>query len=271
MTVSPRGRITLPAIAVDVIQTRLRATLPAALKTVGFGSTEDERRMLHQRAWQELEARGLVRTGDLDPFLEDAFQILARPPLAVWALLQTDRENGIDAVIAASGDFAVLAMQSGPENAPREEKELVLEAVRPTGLAHVAASLLPEHRPGKGQSVSCPSDLIEKATANASPGPGGLRASLTSHGMRPGEAEFIAEVLTSERLRYGEFSTRSFNRLAGKTTRSAYRVDVLDTSIGRYLLQHKPDGQGRPWFAMAPTDRTRMAGRIQELITSVTT
>ncbi|WP_253860084.1 ESX secretion-associated protein EspG [Actinoalloteichus caeruleus] len=96
MSVSPRGRITLPAIAVDVIQTRLRATLPAALKTVGFGSTEDERRMLHQRAWQELEARGLVRHGDLDPFLEDAFQILARPPLAVWALLQTDRENCID-------------------------------------------------------------------------------------------------------------------------------------------------------------------------------
>ncbi|AUS80448.1 hypothetical protein C1701_21305 [Actinoalloteichus sp. AHMU CJ021] len=30
------------------------------------------------------------------PILEDAFQILARPPLAVWALLQTDRENGID-------------------------------------------------------------------------------------------------------------------------------------------------------------------------------
>ncbi|ASO17929.1 hypothetical protein FHR81_005418 [Actinoalloteichus hoggarensis] len=263
------GQIVLSALAVDTICTRLNVKLPPLLKPIGFGDTEEERRMLHQRAWRDLESRGLVEYGELNRFLEDTFRTLARPALAVWATMMLDRQNGIDAVAAADGDFAVLAKVESVEGTPRTELSLTLEATRPTGLAYAAVGLLPDHPAGRGHSISHPAEQIEQAATSGARSATQLRTAFANAGLRGTDAEFLAEVLSAERKRAGEFTARSFDPLSGRLRKSEYRVDFMDNVTGRFFLQQKTGSDGRRWFTLAPSDKKRLGAQVAELCSLV--
>ncbi|MBB5910874.1 ESX secretion-associated protein EspG [Actinoalloteichus hymeniacidonis] len=259
----------LPALAVDTICTRLNLKLPSVLKPIGFGETEDERRMLHQRTWRDLESQGLVVHGELDRFLDETFHTLARPALAVWATMMLDRETSLDAVAAANGDFAVLAKVEAPPSKPRTELSLALEPTRPTGLAFAAVGLLPEHPAGRGHSISHPAEQIEQAAGSGARSPEQLRNAFESVGLRGVDAEFLAEVLSAERKRAGEFTARSFDPLSGRVRKSEYRVDFMDNVTGRFFLQQKIGSDGRRWFTLAPSDKKRLGAHVAELCSLV--
>ncbi|AOS65967.1 ESX secretion-associated protein EspG [Actinoalloteichus hymeniacidonis] len=269
MTVDVRGRISLSAIEVDSILTTLKVALPTAFQFLGFGETEDERRQLLRQAWQGLESKGLVERGELHPFLVSAFQTLARPAMSIWAFIQLGGMEEIDAVVAANGEFAVLAAHHGAKDLHPHDRELNLEPVRGSGLPWAAAALLPEHRPGPGRSVNCGSAEIEEASKAAGRNPESARTAFMQAGIRQSDADMLATVLTAKRLRFGEFSARGFDPLSGRTRKSEFRADILDTVNGRYLLQHKPDQSGGRWFTMAPTDRNRFATQLDEVLQSV--
>ncbi|ASO22993.1 hypothetical protein FHR81_003655 [Actinoalloteichus hoggarensis] len=264
-----RGRITLSALEVDSILTTLKTSLPTAFHFLGFGDTEDERRQLHRQAWQGMERKGLVERGELHPFLTRAFQTLARPALSIWAFVQLGGAEEIDAVIAGSGEFAVIAAHHGSKDRHPRDRELHLDPVRGSALPWAAAGLLPEHRPGPGRSVSCSSEEIEAAGKRIGRDSSAARTAFVQAGIRPADADMLAAVLTAKRLRFGEFSARAFDPLSGRVRKSEFRADVLDTVAGRYLLQHKPDRSGGRWFTMAPTDRGRLAERLDEVLQSV--
>ncbi|WP_198042878.1 MULTISPECIES: ESX secretion-associated protein EspG [Actinoalloteichus] len=264
-----RGRITLSALEVDSILTTLKTALPTAFQFLGFGDTEDERRQLHRQAWQGLERKGLVERGELHPFLVNAFRVLARPTQSIWAFIQLGGMEEIDAVIAASGEFAVLAAHHGHKDRHPHDRDLNLDPVRGSGLPWAAAGLLPEHQAGPGRSVNCSSAEIEAAGKLIGRDSGAARNAFIQSGIRPADADMLATVLSARRVRFGEFSARSFDQLSGRTRKSEFRADILDTVAGRYLLQHKPDRSGGRWFTMTPTDRSRFAGQLDEVLQSV--
>ncbi|AOS60942.1 ESX secretion-associated protein EspG [Actinoalloteichus hymeniacidonis] len=261
-------RFTLSAVAVDAVRTHLKTRLPPLFYTVGFGETQEERRRLHLQAWNELDSLGLLDRGEPAAFLADAFYTLARPTRAVYGAYLIDRTTGANAVSAANGEFAVLATQTEPEGSTEIERPLTLERIWSTSLGRAVVEVLPQVPAGRGLSVSLPSDDVLQASEEGGRSTTALRSSLTAAGLRPGEAEVVARTLTAQRLRAGQISASAFDRLTGKTTKGAYRVDFLDTAEGRYFMQHKPSHDGRHWFTIAPADRAMLASQVETLLST---
>ncbi|ASO17766.1 hypothetical protein FHR81_003950 [Actinoalloteichus hoggarensis] len=259
-------RFTLTALAADAVRVHLKTRLPPLFYTVGFGESEEERRRLHRTAWAELDALGLLDRGEPVPFLADAFTTLSRPMRAVYGAYQLDRTTGANAVSVANGEFAVLATQTEPEGSTEAERPLTIERIWSTSLARAVVEVLPQVPAGQGTSVSLPSDDMLHAAQRSGRSMTALRSALTAAGLRGGEADVVARTLTAHRLRAGQISAGSFDRLTGRTTDGTYRVDFIDTADGRYLMGHRPSHDGRRWFTIAPADRAMLARQVEELL-----
>ncbi|APU12195.1 MULTISPECIES: ESX secretion-associated protein EspG [Actinoalloteichus] len=262
-------RFTLTALAVDAVRTRLTTRLPPLFYTVGFGESAEERRHLHRRAWAELDSLGLLERGEPVSFLADAFATLSRPMRAVYGAYMIDRTTGANAVSAANGEFAVLATQTEPAGSTEAERPLTIERIWSTSLGRAVVEVLPQVPAGRGVSVSLPSDDVLRAAEAGGRSTAALRSAMTATGLRPGQADVVARTLTAQRLRAGQISATSFDRLTGRTIDGAYRVDFLDTAEGRYLMQHKPSHDGGHWFTIAPSDRAMLASQVDALLSTV--
>lgn len=249
----------LTPVAVDVARQSLRVGLPPMLDLPVPEPGADRVR----QGWQELQRSGLADGEELSPFLADALHALHRPEAQVTVVI-AEPGGSRQAVLSAAGEFAVLARVL--------DGALTLEAVPRSGLARIAAALLPEVAPGPGQSVSVPSESVDAAVGSVAHGAEfGVRlgAALRERGVRAEDAEFLAGVLGAERVRAAQFGGRGFDALTGRTTWSPVTVDVLDTAAGRYFAQHRRGQDGRRWFSLAPTDRRRLLDRVGELVRQI--
>ncbi|AUS78714.1 hypothetical protein C1701_10425 [Actinoalloteichus sp. AHMU CJ021] len=263
-----QDQVRLSVAQVDSIRVRLGLALPPTLLAGGRGTTQDERRVLLRRAWRELEAERWVDGGEPHPFLHRAFQTLARPAVAVSVAVEEVGGQGWNAVAAREGTFGVVAILRDQPDEDEWARTVVLEPIPPTSVAYRAAAVLPPVPGGGGPSISHPSDPITVAADQAGRDVGRLRSALRRAGLRTGEAGHLAEALTANRLRAGEFSVRGFDPLAGRR-RADHTVEFVDTARGRHLAQHRPGPDGRRWFTFVSGDARRLVGRLEELVVQV--
>lgn len=246
----------LTPVAVDAARQSLRVSLPPMLDLPPPQPGAERTR----QGWRDLQSRGLAQGEELAPFVADALHALGRPEAQLTVVI-AEAGGSRQAVLAAAGDFAVLARVL--------DGALTLESVPRSGLARLAVALLPEVAPGNGQSVSVPSESVDTAVSAAAGQGDELSAALRERGVRAADAEFLATVLGAERVRAAQFGGRGFDALTGRTTWSPVTVDVFDTAGGRYFGQHRRGQDGRRWFSLAPTDRRRLLDRVGELVRQI--
>jgi hypothetical protein len=250
--------------------------LPYPLKVRSHGATEDERRMLRQRAHAELQARGIRdRQGRLEPHVEDWLSLLARPALSVDALHIPDFQQPPIAILAASDDRAgVVAIQ--------DANGIWLRPVLADSVVSTVVDLLPAGRRGNEASITLPLDEalhtapvrvpvaaagvseIDSDAAKAKRQPK-ARSSLSDRATDPREA--YGKLSGQPRLRGGQLAANSRNNLGGKQ-----RSRVLawfDTATGRYLSLSRAGTDGREWVTISPADPKTLRTRLGEMVSSV--
>ena len=186
----------------------------------------------------------------------------AEPPdeqLGSLLRLLGDHVTAVDVVAELGGPLRGLAASDGRRGvlAVVRAGQVVLTAIRPTGLAMALLSLLPEVRPGSGNALSAPLDVVRKAAERsnrASDSGHDVRAALIRSGMSRDDATLMSELATG-RTAGGQFGVTHRNERASTV------VTWFDTAKGRYLLVS--DGS---WLSVAPADNSRIAARIDTIL-----
>lgn len=248
--------ITLSRLEFDVLWEHLGlGPFPTVYRLLGHGQTYDERARLVQRTWDSLRERGLGGPVSLDARLVAVLRVLARPAREVDARINHG-SRVVRALAGSAGEEAAVAVL--------DADGFRLTEVTPGGLSRAMVALLPAHPAGTGHSVSL-SDRAFSAACQAADGTkDGLRAALLAQGLRPGDAEQLAEAL-DDIATVGQFGGAQLDSW-GRRRRGEYVVGFVDSAAGRYLLESRTVlGGGERWTTVAPTDPVRLAGEIDRL------
>src|SRR5947208_1004044 len=136
--------ISLSALEFDVLWEHLRLeSMPLAVTVPSPGKTYEERDALVERAWADLEARGLGRPVSVHPDLEYALRILDRPDREVDGRAYV--EGTVRLIVAAAGEDAAIAILG--------EDRVTVRRTAITSLANHASlsvELLPSRPAGPG-------------------------------------------------------------------------------------------------------------------------
>ncbi|GAA3461290.1 ESX secretion-associated protein EspG [Saccharothrix longispora] len=250
-----REPVTISALEFDVLWEHLRLeTMPLVLKVPSPGKTHAERAELEQRAWTDLERRGLGRPVSLDPMLEDLLHLLNRPQREVDGRLWLGRS--VRVLAAAKGQSGVLAVLDGDQ--------LTLRAASAESLAREALSVLPPAPAGPGHSVTLPSTDLD-AAATGSNTPDDLVRALLARGIRQQDAHTLAEMFRDADHR-GQFGA-AFRDKYGKRVRPDHVIGFFDNPRGRYLQVRRATPGQQPWSTISPVDTRRLLHHLDSLTT----
>lgn len=83
--------------------------------------------------------------------------------------------------------------------------------------------------------------------------------------MRRPDAEVIASVLTAPRVRTGQLAATGHEQHGGKGHVVDLQVGFVDTALGRYLTQDRPEETGSH-LTIAPADAAKLRERVDALI-----
>jgi hypothetical protein len=254
------GPYALSLAAVDVLAQTLDVNLrlfPFEIPSVG--RMQADRTRIAKAVFVDLNRRGLIQHGEIEPELRQALHTLAdyRVAVASMGTLSADEQLFARASASANGEIGVLAVQRG--------QQLRVEQIRPTALAVTMVGLLPKADAGTGQSVT----LTKPATAASGGRDGELFTQV--HGSIGADPVLrIAEgYLARPRTGSGFFAVSARNR-HGREVRAG-EIGWFDTDLGRYLhLSPPPDSEGRVHGTFSPADPARLTQQLGQLIDSVT-
>jgi hypothetical protein len=222
-----------------------------------FGDYQRDRRQIAREVFLDLNRKGLIQNGDLDPQLVRALRTLSEYVITVSVMGTVEKTKKIYARAAAAGETGVLAVKEG--------ETLRLELIRPTALAVTLVGLLPTMDSAPGQSVTItlpdttnqqdPDDILTPVYANRTANEQQLR---------------LAEsYLSRPRTGTGLFTISGRDRRTGRA-RQAGHVTWVDTDEGRYLTVVRPsDGSGQVRSTFSPADPPRLTSQLAELIESI--
>lgn len=250
--------ITLSALEFDVLWEHLRlGQLPLVVKVPSPGKTNDERAQLEEKAWTDLEGRGLGRPVEVNPDIEDILSALAKPEREVD--LRAYAGRGTRVLAAAGGDVAGVAELS--------DGQVTLRRVSASGLPSAVLAALPTAVPGPGQSVTLRTSDFE-AAAHASVGTrDGFQAALLGHGIRKDDAVVLGEMI-KDVSGLGNFGAAARDKL-GRRRRAERVVSFFDTEDGRYVQIRRPSQDGTMWTTISPADTRNLTHHVQELLDEI--
>ncbi|MEV0676678.1 ESX secretion-associated protein EspG [Actinosynnema sp. NPDC050436] len=227
-----------------------------------LGQTFDERRGIRNAVYNDLESRGLARRGRVSPEVEEALNLLVRFDFSLNAIASLDPKNVERQLLAragAKGELAVVAVL--------DDRQMKVDTLRSSTLLRTVVDLIPQSRPGPGQSLTVPvpssappppprrDEDFGSATFTSAMAP---RSTATSQ-VRALEATF-----ERPRLRAGQFGVTVRGR-HGREQR-APQVAWFDNDQGRYMSQTRLGQDGQKWLTHAPADNARIAAQLaQEL------
>ncbi|HVV12332.1 MAG TPA: ESX secretion-associated protein EspG [Amycolatopsis sp.] len=242
--------------------------LPYPLRVRSHGATVDERAALRQRAHNELKARGLRdHFGRLEPWIEDAFTVLARPTLSIDALHIPEFQRPPVGILAASdGQTGVLAIQDADG-----------VWIRPTfaeGLVSAVVELLPPGSRGTEPSVTLPvEEALRIPPSRVSVPAGGPDAPVKSRrrtslsDQAADQRDTYARISGQPRLRGGQLAANTRSELNGR--RRSPVLAWFDTSTGRYLSLSRAGTDGREWVTVSGADAKTLRSRLGEMVTGL--
>jgi hypothetical protein len=253
-----REPVSLSALEFDVLWEHLRlGSMPLAVKVPSPGKTYEERAALEQRAWSDLEGRGLGRPVAVHPEIEYALRLLARPDREVDARAWVDRS--VRLIAASVGDEAAVAVLS--------DDQLTLRRTSASGLASTAVGLLPSGAAGPGKSVSLRSDDFEAAANGAGGTQQGFHAALRGRGIRSDDADALSTMINDVRGT-GNFGAAARDRL-GRRQRGDRVVSFFDTDAGRYVQIRRASPDGNLWTTISPADNRKLVQHVEQMLSEV--
>lgn len=249
--------IELSGLEFDVVWEHLRlGAYPTVYRMMGHGRTAAERSRLVDQAWRSLQAKGLGRRGAPDRLLAELLAVLSRPEFEVDVRMNHG-DRAVRALAGTRAGVAAIGVLAGGV--------FRFSETTPGGLSRAAVALLPEHPAGEGASVTLPSVVFSAACAAAGDDPTRLRLALAERGVRQEDARQLAGALTGI-TGAGQFGAARLDRW-GRRVRADRVVGFVDSTGGRFLLEVTPAAPTAPrWTTVAPTDPTRLAGRIDRLL-----
>ena len=252
------GPIHVSALEFDVLWEHFGLEdMPLAVKVPSPGKTFDERKQLEARAWAEIERRGLGRPVAMDPRVEQALGVLARPDREVDG--RTWLGRSVRFLAAARGEEAVLAILA--------DDYLTIHPVSPTGLPAAAVGVLAAVPAGPGQSTTLPSADFEQA-ANAAGGTReGFERALRARGVRDDDVTALTTMI-KDVVATGNFGAAARDRW-GKRHRADRVVSFFDTPDGRYVQIRRPAPDGTLWTTISPTDARKLTHHIEQVLNEV--
>jgi len=243
--------------AVDILSAGLRVNPRVyPFQIPSFGEFAEDRVRIADAIKNDLIGRGLADQRDLAPEVADAIRLLSDYQVAVAVMGETEGGKKVYARGAATARKGMVAVQ--------EDNVLKFEIIRPESLARHIAALLPNAKPGPGQSVT-----ITQPKAHPAPQDGddlGFRRVAPPRTNTTAQLRGAEEMLRRKRLGSGHFAVTGRDR-NGKINQ-APALGWIDTDAGRYLVQAhaNPDVDGGTFF---PADTNRMIHQLNELLRSV--
>lgn len=247
------GPYSLSLAAVDVLSQSLDLNprlFPFEIPSIG--QLVEDRIRIGKAVFADLDRRGLITRGRLDPDLRTALTTLADYHVAVAAMGTLDKERKLFARASAAADSGVLAVLEG--------QRLRLELIRPTALAVTMVGLLPKLDAGPGQSVT----LTKPASVGARD-----ERFATVRGSRSADPmlRIAQSYLTRPRTGSGFFSVSGRDRV-GREIRAG-EIGWFDTDAGRYLNLSRPPGEdGQVHGTISPADAGRLTQQLGQLVES---
>lgn len=230
--------ITLSAPAVDLLGEQLNLTVrqyPFELPRIS--ELAEDRNVVAQRVWQELESAGLARNGRPEPEVEDALYLLCSSEVSVAAagLLDVRAGHRLAARVVATGEVGVLGIFDG--------RGMRMTFLPPSDLPRTAADLLPDAPVGAGPALRAVADRR-----------GGMPADADIEGLPE-----LRAVTSRPKFRFGHFV------VAGARRARVPNLIWFDTDQGRYAMRgERVDGQDA--VACQPADKPTIAAEIATLV-----
>ncbi|MEU8634038.1 ESX secretion-associated protein EspG [Amycolatopsis sp. NPDC048633] len=222
---------------------------PYPFDVPAHGATHAERDDLGVRVFAGLTDAGLTDGDDVDPALADLVVLLGAPTLSVDALVLGEAPwRLLAAVRDAAGVLAVL-----------DERDLVLEPLRPADLVPAVARMLGDLEAGPGDQVRLPRATYSAAMdAYARSGYDAFERALGAAGITGRAVRPLATLVTAEQYAAGQLAA------TGPTGRTPV-LAWFDTAAGRYAVTPE-DVAREPWVMITPADGAWLADRLARLV-----
>ena len=260
----------------DVLwKSQQRGDIPYPLRIPSHGATEQDRVVLRDRVYAELNARQLCdASGGLEPRIESWLGMLSRPALSVDALHIPAYEADPIGVLAASGENeAVLAIQ--------DNDGVWIRPIYPDALVSSVLDVLPPADRGTAASVSLPLDEALGIQPDTMPAVGGAQGDSEEVAGKRGKRkqqrsladrshdprQVYAQLVGQPRLAGGQLAANS-RSIVGSKQRSSV-LSWFDTATGRYLSVSAQGSDDSEWLTISPADTRTLRGRLSEMLESV--
>ncbi|MGJ7909123.1 ESX secretion-associated protein EspG [Actinopolyspora sp. H202] len=226
---------------------------------------EDERVRIPEEGRAELQRQGLIRTDEVHPFLDDAWHLLAYPPLALGMAVRDDRES-FNAVLAEQDRGTLRAYQADAPDSGSAEN-ILLDRQEYGGLGGNAVKLLGELKPISGGSASVPTELLKQVGQRMKSDPSGnAMSALASVGIRQNDARVLGNVMSTPRSTEVVITARRHDRRVNRTHKLPNGLQLFRTEQGCYMTQQSTGSDGREWFTVAPADPRKVTAKLEEML-----
>jgi hypothetical protein len=223
---------------------------------------------LTEQGWDDLERSGLSRGRQIHPDLGRTLRLVARASTEYYGWFTgPDDQKARSALVATSGDDAVRVVMT-------PDLRFVLEPIKPEDAAQALVAVLPEVGPGRGGSISVAADaLSDKPVGRHSRGAddeGGMSFMQSTSMTDPGgqQVESLRKLLQQRRTGGGQLYVAGRDR-SGRRQRCPSPLSYFDTETGRYVSLKQPGRDGTPWVTVMPADFRTLAGRLQQLTSTL--
>ncbi|GAA1280834.1 ESX secretion-associated protein EspG [Saccharothrix xinjiangensis] len=227
-----------------------------------LGRTTDERDGIRTAVHRDLESRGLLRRGRVAPEVEEGLNLIVRFDFCLNAVASLDARNVDRQLLArggATGERAAVAVM--------DDRQIKIGLIRSAALVRTFVDLVPNSRPGPGQSVTVPMPSAApppRPTRDEDFGNATFTRAMAPRSTAGTQVRALEAVFERPRLRAGQFGVTVRGR-HGREQR-APQVAWFDNDQGRYMSQTRQGQDGQKWLTHAPADNARIAAQlVQEL------
>jgi hypothetical protein len=245
-------QFSLSLAALDILLEQLKlGRAPVPFEVPHIGTTFEQRAQVREAVFRDLESRGLLSRGRLDPDAELALRTFSKAPVAIAAVAQLDPGKQLFARAASNGQYAVVAKQ--------DQNSMIFTDVRPTAIVPGVVDLLPLTPAAAGQSVTvakpAPKRPKHRLDDDSSYNPFANVSSPRS--TAPAQLRTVERIFQKPKLRIGQFSALVEGRRLSPTA-------WFDTDEGRYFVTSHNAEDGQSWLTYAPADNARIAHHLFE-------
>ncbi|WP_116049004.1 ESX secretion-associated protein EspG [Amycolatopsis palatopharyngis] len=228
---------------------------PFPFQVPHIGTTHTQRAQVREAVFRDLDARGIMRGGQVDADVELALRTFVSSPVAIAAVAKMDKGKKLFARAGTDGQYGVVARQ--------DENLLVFEEARPTGLVPAIVDLLPLTPAAAGQSVTVARPAPRKQRSRHASDDGGydpFAGVAAPRSQSSSQLRSVERIFEKPKLRIGQIT--AFVQARDGKEAGLGPMAWFDTEDGRYFTTMNDATDGQEWITYAPADNARIAQHL---------